>query len=181
MPKLNLSADSAGYHRVLRHCRSTRSRSVSTQLGLLAGAWKTCTQKGWLRSVLMSVHLALAISCFSPERRSLAQPVYRMHHPASLRYPLSHKGAVFEQRIDSYMRVRHRFRLTDTRVQCKHLGEEGANYPHMSPVDRALRKTLLTAARFGMSASRRSGHRAATKHLQRLQVSFTLCEMHNEF
>jgi hypothetical protein len=70
---------------------------------------------------------------FLARRSELGRPVYREGPcPASLRYPLAHVAAVFEQRVDAYMRVRRRLRATCCGVVYVHPADEGASYPPAS-------------------------------------------------
>ena len=55
--------------------------------------------------------------------------IYRYWCLASVRYPLSAIGRIFEQRIDSFMRHRRLLRATYAPVVYEHFGKEGAIYP----------------------------------------------------
>jgi len=66
---------------------------------------------------------------FLARRSELARPVYRERCLISLRYPLSHIAADFEQRVDSYMRRHRRLRATHTGVVYRHPESEGGSYP----------------------------------------------------
>ena len=68
---------------------------------------------------------------FLARAAELRRPIYKYRHPFSLRYPLAHISPIFEQRIDSYMRRRHRLRLTYKGVSYAHPREtEGLSYPN---------------------------------------------------
>jgi hypothetical protein len=69
-------------------------------------------------------------------RSEFAQPIYKFSVPISMRYPLSAHGRVFEQMIDSYMRVHERLRATCTCASYTHGGDEGASYPEMAGLAR---------------------------------------------
>lgn len=53
----------------------------------------------------------------------MRQPIYHYHCPASLRYPASHWGSSFEQRVDSYMRCTGRLRALDRHSGYLHFGK----------------------------------------------------------
>ncbi len=65
---------------------------------------------------------------FLVRRGEFAAPIYKNWAPISWRYPLSHVVPIFEQRVDSYMRIRHRLRATYVRTCYFHGGDEGAGY-----------------------------------------------------
>jgi len=78
-------------------------------------------------------------------RSEFARPIYKFHVPISLRYPLSATGRVFEQMVDSYMRVNGRMRATLRTSNYIHDAEEGATYAKLRVCDRLLqlRNTAL--------------------------------------
>lgn len=76
---------------------------------------------------------------FLCRRAEFARPIYREHCLASLRYPLSHIAADFEQRVDSYMRRHRRLRATHVGVTYEHPESEGTTYPVASLAE-ALRR-----------------------------------------
>jgi hypothetical protein len=63
-------------------------------------------------------------------RSEFAQPIYSFNAPISLRYPMSECGRIFEQRVDSYMRVKRRMRATFTAVSYEH--KDHASYPRLT-------------------------------------------------
>lgn len=66
---------------------------------------------------------------FLVRRDELARPIYKCFCPASLRYPMAHTAAIFELRVDAYMRTHRRLRATYTRAVYEHPESEGALYP----------------------------------------------------
>lgn len=90
------------------------------------------------------VSQAYSDACFLGRRNAFAKPIYHHKHPAGKRYPLSHIGDVFEQRVDAYMRHAGLFRLTDSRITYNHLGELGASYPKSPLWMRATNKIKRT-------------------------------------
>jgi glycosyltransferase involved in cell wall biosynthesis len=62
-------------------------------------------------------------------RSEFARPIYQFRAPISLRYPMSQRGRIFEQMVDSYMRVNRRLRATCSTVTYEHRGEEAASHP----------------------------------------------------
>jgi hypothetical protein len=86
---------------------------------------------------------------FLARRTDLAQPIYRYVAPASWRYPLAPWTAVFEQRLDAYMRRTGRLRATRLDTVVRHSGPVGANYPQhtiTSLVRRHCQAAVLTRA-----------------------------------
>ncbi|RFC42447.1 MAG: hypothetical protein DVB28_001891 [Verrucomicrobia bacterium] len=79
--------------------------------------------------------------CFLVDANRLAKPIYGYSHPSGSRYPLSQMGAVFEQRVDAYMRHSDLLRLTDPRVSYLHKGAEGLGYPKL-PIWRRFQRKL---------------------------------------
>jgi hypothetical protein len=69
---------------------------------------------------------------FLVSRQEFARPIYRNRAPISRRYPLSHLAPVFEQMVDSYMRLHGRLRATYTPSVYLHVAEEGATYAKMN-------------------------------------------------
>lgn len=65
---------------------------------------------------------------FLISRKEFARPIYRHRTPISRRYPFSHIAPIFEQRVDSYLRVHGRLRATYTPSIYLHVAEEGATY-----------------------------------------------------
>ena len=64
----------------------------------------------------------------------MSRPIYKSHCLASLRYPLSHVAAVFEQRVDAYMRANRRLRATYTGATYEHPKSEGTSHPPAATV-----------------------------------------------
>lgn len=62
-------------------------------------------------------------------RADLSAPIYRKVAPASWRFPLSPVEAVFEQRLDAYMRRSGRMRATYLGATVTHPTPGGVNYP----------------------------------------------------
>lgn len=73
---------------------------------------------------------------FLARRPDLSGPHYRHTCPASLRYPLAHIDAVFEQRLESYMRAHRRLRASHLGVVYSHPETEGAAYPGEGRMER---------------------------------------------
>jgi hypothetical protein len=71
-------------------------------------------------------------------RGEFARPIYKFHAPISLRYPLSARGRVFEQMVDSYMRVHRRMRGTYIAAVYEH-PSEGTSYPVSTTRTRLMR------------------------------------------
>jgi hypothetical protein len=65
-------------------------------------------------------------------RSEFARPIYQFRAPISLRYPMAERGRIFEQMVDSYMRVKRRMRATCTSVSYEHRGEEAASHPRLT-------------------------------------------------
>jgi hypothetical protein len=91
---------------------------------------------------------------FLARKSDLERPIYNYFHPYSRRYPLAHIAAIFEQRVDSYMRRTGRMRLTYKHAGYCHPQEgEGRFYPGLTFVERckkvANRAITATAVRFG--------------------------------
>jgi hypothetical protein len=77
---------------------------------------------------------------FLADRRSLAKPLYKYWCPASLRHPLAHLGAIFEQRLDSYMRRKRKYRATYTKAVYVHDNANlGQSYPQQLRLSQKLR------------------------------------------
>jgi len=79
---------------------------------------------------------------FLARRSELARPIYRYLAPASWRHPLAHVEAMFEQRVDSYMRRTGRLRATWLDAIYLHEGDAGINYPDIGLRERARRKAF---------------------------------------
>ncbi|MDD5564797.1 MAG: hypothetical protein PHQ91_13870 [Thermoanaerobaculaceae bacterium] len=75
---------------------------------------------------------------FLGRRADFSRPIYRDRCLISLRYPLSHIAADFEQRVDAHMRRHRLLRATHTGVVYRHPESEGGGYP---------KPTLLEALR----------------------------------
>jgi hypothetical protein len=78
--------------------------------------------------------------CFLVEQRRLAQPVYQCRHESMRRFPMADMGAIFEARVDAYMRQHGLLRLTDSRVSYSHTGTQGMSYASPGLWQRARRK-----------------------------------------
>ena len=76
---------------------------------------------------------------FLGRRSEFARPIYRERCLISLRYPLSHIAADFEQRVDSYMRRHRRLRATHTGVIYYHPENVGVSYPKPARTERLKR------------------------------------------
>jgi hypothetical protein len=76
----------------------------------------------------------------------LSGKFYGFNHPSGARYPLSELGAVFEQRVDAYMRHSGLLRLTDPRARYVHAGAEGLGYPKL-PLWKRIQRKLKTVSR----------------------------------
>ncbi len=85
---------------------------------------------------------------FLGRRAEFARPIYRERCLISLRYPLSHIAADFEQRVDAYMRRHGRLRATHTGAVYRHPESEAAGYPSATLVEtlRHLRNHLVWRA-----------------------------------
>lgn len=70
--------------------------------------------------------------CVVVRPRVLAAPIYKRLHLASWRYPFAAWCPVWEQWVDSFMRLERRFRYTDLRARMYHMGDEGSSYPKLS-------------------------------------------------
>lgn len=93
---------------------------------------------------------------FLGRRADFARPIYRERCLASLRYPLAHIAADFEQRVDAYMRTHRRLRATHIGAVYEHPETEGAGYPAASAVERIRRwRNLLVVRLLGVLRSRR--------------------------
>lgn len=90
-------------------------------------------------------------------RSELARPIYRSWAPASWRYPLAPWEAVFEQRLDAFMRRHGRLRATYLPATYEHFGAVGQGYPEPTIRSRALGKAQR---RLGGIASSISSHPA---------------------
>jgi hypothetical protein len=74
---------------------------------------------------------------FLVRRSELARPIYGKFAPASWRYPLTGHAAIFERRVDAYMRCARRIRATYLPATYVHPAENlGHGYPAMSGWDR---------------------------------------------
>lgn len=83
---------------------------------------------------------------FLARTAEMRQPIYQYHCPASLRYPASHRGASFEQRVDSYMRCTGRLRALDRRSGYLHFGKNWKWPEHASEWPRFARNRLISRA-----------------------------------
>lgn len=106
--------------------------------------WTQSTLKAETREMTNGFALGYGFSdqLYLLDRKEFARPIYRHWVPISWRYPLSHLSPVFEQRVDSYMRLQGRLRATSTNVRYGHLAEEGQGYPAMSTKGRFKRKLM---------------------------------------
>jgi hypothetical protein len=75
--------------------------------------------------------------CFLSRRRDLGRPIYKQRCLSLRRYPLSHIGAIFEARVDAYMRHAGRLRATYRDVVYDHEVEMGTSWPARSLRERA--------------------------------------------
>jgi hypothetical protein len=91
-----------------------------------------------------SVGYGFSDQVFLLRRSEFAQPIYRYFAPASLRYPLAHISAIFEQRVDAYMRTKRRLRATHQTAQYIH-SNEGNSYPRTGPKESAIRLLIKVA------------------------------------
>jgi hypothetical protein len=76
---------------------------------------------------------------FLARRADLQSVSYKCSCPASLRYPLAHVAALFEQRVDAYMRTKRRLRATCFTVTYRH-PPEGVTYPKVTRLERLRRR-----------------------------------------
>lgn len=82
---------------------------------------------------------------FLAKRDELARPIYRswlpiaVRSPASLRYPAAFDSAVFEMRVDAYMRAKKRRRATHRWITYTHATPEGSSYDADTPLRRIRR------------------------------------------
>lgn len=67
-------------------------------------------------------------------REEFARPIYKFHAPISLRYPMSARGRIFEQMIDSYMRVNGRMRATLSTAKYIHGTKEGISHAGLNSI-----------------------------------------------
>src|SRR5579862_9436592 len=65
---------------------------------------------------------------FLVRKNDLARPIYNCRCLASLRNPFAHVAAVFEQRVDAFMRTHRRLRATYMEATYEHLEKDGAAY-----------------------------------------------------
>ena len=86
--------------------------------------------------------------CFLLDAARLAKKVYGHSHESGSRYPLSGLGAVFEQRVDAYMRHEGLLRLTDPRASYNHIGPEGLGYPRL-PIWRRIQRKIRQICKRG--------------------------------
>jgi len=97
-------------------------------------------------------------------RDVLLAPVYGRRHLASLRYPLAARGPIFETWVDSLMRRRGLLRLTDLRIQYRHVAE-GESYPRdFTFKEKVRRRVYARLAPVGMSLSAKEGSRTAKRY-----------------
>jgi hypothetical protein len=75
---------------------------------------------------------------FVARRSDLARPIYRQRCVALKRYPLSHVGAIFEARVDAYMRHAGRLRATYRDAVYYQEVEMGTSWPSRTLRERAL-------------------------------------------
>lgn len=94
---------------------------------------------------------------FLVRRQEFARPIYRLHAPASWRYPLAPIGALFDQRADAYLRRRGRLRATYRPVRWQHLAPVGLNYGEHGVRERVRHAAQL---RLGRAAAAISDHPA---------------------
>jgi hypothetical protein len=74
---------------------------------------------------------------FLTRRSDLAQPIYRQRCAAQLRYPLAHVAAVFESRVDAWMRHNDRLRATYRHATYVHPeAGAGTSYPPQTARER---------------------------------------------
>jgi hypothetical protein len=65
---------------------------------------------------------------FLVRKNDLARPIYQCHCLASLRNPFAHVAAIFEQRVDAFMRTHRRLRATYMDATYEHLEKDGTAY-----------------------------------------------------
>jgi hypothetical protein len=75
---------------------------------------------------------------FLSRRSELGRPIYRQRCVALRRYPLSYVGAIFEARVDAYMRHAGRLRATYRAAIYEHEVEMGTSWPSLTLRERAL-------------------------------------------
>jgi len=92
--------------------------------------WSTLDHKG-----PFALGYGFSDAVFLGRRSEFARPIYRERCLISLRYPLSHVAADFEQRVDSYMRRHRRLRATHTGVIYHHPENVGLSYPAPTPIE----------------------------------------------
>src|SRR5664279_5375880 len=96
---------------------------------------------------LFAIGFGFSDVVFLARRSELGRRVYGYIAPASWRYPLAHIEAIFEQRVDAYMRRRKRLRATYLPASVTHPAEVGLNYPLASRRERVRRRLLLYLGR----------------------------------
>lgn len=108
----------------------------------------------------MAVGYGFSDVAFLARRADLAAPIYRKVAPASWRYPLAPVEAIFEQRVDAWMRRSGARRVTFLPVTVTHPPEVGRNYPRLGLRARARAKSLRSVARLASALSSHPALRA---------------------
>jgi hypothetical protein len=100
---------------------------------------------------------------FLARRSELAAPIYRQRCLAQLRFPMAHLGAVFEARIDAWMRHNGRLRATYLPATYIHPSEgAGTSYPTTTGVERV----KAFGVRAGLALLRATPRRLRPDHLR---------------
>jgi len=84
---------------------------------------------------------------FLARRSEFGRPIYRHVAPASWRYPLAHVEAIFEQRLDAYMRTKGRLRATYLPATVTHPDSVGVNYPDLGVRERGRARAFRAVQR----------------------------------
>jgi hypothetical protein len=133
-------------------------------------AWNADRQvvidEGFARDGEYVVGYGFTEGCVVVRPEVLAAPIYKKLHLASWRYPFAAFCPVWEQWIDSYMRLSGTFRYTDLRPRMYHIGDEGSSYPRLPLHQRAKRRLYRRVSRWAMTRSNISGRRRYTRGLR---------------
>lgn len=95
----------------------------------------------------MAIGYGFSDVAFLARRSELAGPIYRKIAPASWRFPLAHVEAIFEQRVDAWMRRERRLRATFLPIVVTHPMEAGSNYPAAGLRERIRGRALRSLSR----------------------------------
>lgn len=91
---------------------------------------KSIKNKNTVLSGKFALGYGFSDQVFLARSEQFARPIYSERCIASLRYPLSHQGAVFEEKVDAYMRNHHLKRAIYTPADYLHPEETiGLGYP----------------------------------------------------